>query len=239
MGPRDVALAKDSLAGTRYGGLLTGVVEVLERARRASARSLNTIMTATYWEIGRRIVEFEQGGRGRAGYGDALLRRMSTDLAARLGRGFSERNLRQMRLFYLGWPIRQTASAESPTASLSPPPIRQTAPAKSPGDFAARFPLPWSHYVRLLSVESPEARTFYETEALRGGWSVRQLDRQISTLFYERAALSRNRAAMLQRGHGPGQGEFREPGLSGGGVCGMKVSPRAGGSSDRGGRAAR
>jgi hypothetical protein len=83
MGPRDVALAKDSLAGTRYGGLLTGVVELLERARRASARSLNTIMTATYWEIGRRIVEFEQGGRGRAGYGDALLRRMSTDLAAR------------------------------------------------------------------------------------------------------------------------------------------------------------
>lgn len=70
-------------------------------------------------------------------------------------------------------------------------------------EIAACFLLPWSHYVSLLSVDSPEARKFYEAEALRGGWSVRQLDRQISTLFYERTALSRNKAAMLKKGEKP------------------------------------
>jgi predicted nuclease of restriction endonuclease-like (RecB) superfamily len=67
-------------------------------------------------------------------------------------------------------------------------------------DLAARFPLPWSHYVRLLSTKSAEARRFYETEALRGGWSVRQLDRQIASQFYERTAASRNKDAMLRKG---------------------------------------
>src|SRR5437762_8482554 len=67
-------------------------------------------------------------------------------------------------------------------------------------DLAARFPLPWSHYVRLLSTKSAEARRFYETEALCGGWSVRQLDRQIGSQFYERTALSRNKSAMLRKG---------------------------------------
>jgi predicted nuclease of restriction endonuclease-like (RecB) superfamily len=71
---------------------------------------------------------------------------------------------------------------------------------------AGRFPLPWSHYVRLLAVRNPEGRRFYETEALRGGWTIRQLDRQIGTQFYERTALSRNKAAMLRRG------EVQKPG---------------------------
>lgn len=90
-----------------------------------------------------------------------------------------------MRLFYLGWQIPQTVSAESRSAA------------------AARFLLPWSHYVRLLGVKKPEARAFYEAEALRGGWSVRQLDRQINSQFYERTALSRNKAAMLRKGTPP------------------------------------
>ncbi len=143
-------------------------------------------MTATYWEIGRRIVEYEQKGAARAEYGSALLNRLSTDLSVRFGRGFSERNLKQMRLFYTGWQIRQTVSAE----------FRLQAIADS-------FPLPWSHYVRLMSVDKSEARSFYESEALRGGWTVRQLDRQIATLFYERTALSRNKAAMLKKGEKP------------------------------------
>jgi predicted nuclease of restriction endonuclease-like (RecB) superfamily len=162
-----------------YAGLLTGVVELLQQARRTSARSVNAIMTLTYWEIGRRIVEHEQQGKQRAGYGQALIERLAADLTDRFGRGFSETNLKQMREFYLAWPIRQTLSDES---GLRP------------------FPLPWSHYVRLLSVKDVQARAFYETEALRGGWSVPQLDRQISTLFYERTALSRNKAAMLRKG---------------------------------------
>lgn len=75
------------------------------------------------------------------------------------------------------------------------------------GDVAKAFPLPWSHYVRLLSTRSPEARTFYHTEALRGGWSVRQLDRQMNSLFYERTALSKNKSAMLRKGAKPQTGE--------------------------------
>lgn len=96
-----------------YDDLLADVVELLEQARRTSVRSVNTVMTATYWEVGRRIVEYEQGGKKRAEYGVALLKRLSADLAGRFGRGFSERNLEQMRLFYLGWPISQTAPAKS------------------------------------------------------------------------------------------------------------------------------
>lgn len=182
--------AQISLATSRsYDTLLRDVSALLDEARRLAARSVNTIITATYWEIGHRIVEYEQRGARRAAYGEALLQRLAADLTRQFGRGFSERNLEQMRLFYLGWPISQTPSAKS-------------RPASTPC-----FPLSWSHYVRLLSVEEPQARAFYEAEAMRGGWSVRQLDRQIATLFYERTALSRRKAALLRKGAKPQPGE--------------------------------
>ncbi len=192
-----------------YDTVLKGVAELLESARRASARATNAVMTATYWEIGRRIVEHEQSGEKRAEYGTALLNRLSLDLTARFGRGFSERNLEQMRLFYLGWQISQTASAklqkgqtvsaESSSSAITP--ISQMASAQFKlSEIAARFPLPWSHYVKLLSLKSAEARAFYEKEALRGGWTVRQLERQIGSQFYERTMMSKNKAAMLKKG---------------------------------------
>lgn len=188
--------------GDAYGAIFRDVAGVLESARAATARTINAVMTATYWEIGRLIVEHEQAGERRAGYGEALLERLSADLVRQFGRGFSRRNLVQMRAFYQTWPIRQTASAELPPSS--PSEIWQTASAKSPGlPDASRFPLPWSHYVRLLAVKNPDARAFYETEALRGGWTVRQLARQIDSQFFERAALSRNKAAMLEKGQEP------------------------------------
>ncbi|MBI3757458.1 MAG: DUF1016 domain-containing protein [Deltaproteobacteria bacterium] len=177
-----------------YEELIGSLTKLLEEARRAAARSVNTFMTATYWGIGRRIVEYEQAGKKRAEYGTALLQQLSVDLTARFGRGFSERNLEQMRSFYLGWPISQTVSAKSSELALSD-----------------RFTLPWSHYVRLLSVEDRVARAFYEAEALRGGWSVRQLDRQISILFYERTALSRDKATMLRKGTRPKPGDTLTP----------------------------
>jgi predicted nuclease of restriction endonuclease-like (RecB) superfamily len=191
-----------------YDAMLSGVAGLLEEARRASARAVNAIMTATYWEIGRRIVEYEQGGKGRAQYGVQLLERLALDLGGRFGRGFSVINLRSMRKFYECWPesqIRQTPSVEfMPPENAALRRISQTASAKFPlSDLAVRFFLPWSHYVRLMSVKNLEARAFYEAEALRGGWSVRQLDRQISSLFYERTALSRNKAAMLKKGEKP------------------------------------
>jgi hypothetical protein len=95
-----------------YENLLGDIAGLLESARRSAARSVNALMTATYWLIGRRIVEFEQAGAARAEYGAELLKRLSGDLASRFGRGFSERNLDQMRLFYLNWNISQTVSAE-------------------------------------------------------------------------------------------------------------------------------
>ncbi|MGA8024173.1 MAG: PDDEXK nuclease domain-containing protein [Candidatus Acidiferrales bacterium] len=144
--------------------------------------------------MGRRIIEHEQRGQRRAQYGKALLRRLAADLASRFGKGFSERNLLAMREFFLAWSIPQTAPAKS--GELTRPSL---------------FPLPWSLYVRLLSVNKPQARSFYETEALRGGWSVRQLDRQIATQFFERTQLSRNMAAPIRRGQQPDPAEKMTP----------------------------
>lgn len=189
-----------------YAAVHGDIVALLESTRLAAARSVNALMTAAYWEIGRRIVEFEQAGKERAEYGQALLKRLSVDLSARFGRGFSERNLEQMRLFYLSWPlekISQTASAKLAVAIDSEKLSRNAVDLPI---LAQAFPLPWSTYVRLLSVKNLQARAFYETETLRCGWSVRQLDRQVNSQFYERAALSHNKAAMLEKG------EVAEPG---------------------------
>jgi predicted nuclease of restriction endonuclease-like (RecB) superfamily len=194
---------KPVLLDKAYPEFISQLVGLLEQARRNSARSVNALMTATYWEIGRRIVQQEQRGQKRAQYGNALLHRLAGDLTARFGKGFSERNLLAMREFFLAWSIPQTVSAESsePGRTGDTEENPQTASAKSAGlPRPSPFPLPWSHYVRLLSVNDRQARDFYEAEALRGGWSVRQLDRQIATQFFERTQLSRNKAALLRRG---------------------------------------
>jgi hypothetical protein len=174
---------------TDYDVLLNQVVRLIDESRRTSSRVVNTVMTATYWLIGRHIVEYEQGGETRAVYGAALLKRMAEDLTARRGRGYSSTNLKQFRKFYLAHPdpkISQTPSAQlligrtEKGQTLSDP--------LAIGVISTRFPLPWSAYVSLLSVKNDQARHFYETEALRGGWGARQLDRQIDALFYERTA---------------------------------------------------
>ena len=268
-----VARVRAGSARTGYDNWSGAIATLLDESRRYAARSVNAILTATYWEIGRRIVEFVQEGEARAGYGDEVLERLSEDLTKRFGRGFSRQNLQLFRQFYVFNPpekICQTLSGKSWTTSaggqifqtlfenflllekcqtlsgesaicgtpsrisdesdklqtpsaISPVPIYATLSRKSPAAgisqtlsakssidltlyleaLAQAFPLSWSHYVRLLSVESPEARKFYEIESLRGGWSVRQLDRQVSTLFYERTALSKNKAKLLTAGAKP------------------------------------
>ncbi|MGK8209521.1 PDDEXK nuclease domain-containing protein [Burkholderia cenocepacia] len=180
---------KKDVVPADYAGIHGSIVELLDEARRAAARSVNALMTASYWEIGRRIVEAEQRGKRRAGYGEQLIERLSGDLTARFGRGFGVNNLENMRRFFLtyrGAEISQTVSGKLTLAEL-----------------AQIFTLPWSAYVRLLSVKDDHARRFYEAEALRGGWSVRQLDRQIGSQFYERTALSRDKAAMLAKAAAP------------------------------------
>ena len=129
--------------------------------------------------------------------------RLSADLPAGYGGGFSRQNLQQMRQFYLAWPasrICQTGSGKS-AAPGNLPIVSGHAPDLS--ILAQAFSLPWSAYVRLFSIKNLQARTFYETEALRGGWSVRQLDRQIGNQFYERTALSHSKTAMLKRAKWP------------------------------------
>nr|WP_249169182.1 PDDEXK nuclease domain-containing protein [Burkholderia multivorans] len=190
---------------TGYAGIHSGIVELLDAARLAAARSVNALMTASYWEIGRRIIEAEQQGKRRAGYGQQLMVRLSADLTAQFGRGFSPDNLENMRLFFLTYPqpaISETLSRKSGSA-LSAEKSEAVSRKLGLAELAQVFTLPWSAYVRLLSVKDGHARQFYEAEALRGGWSVRQLDRQINSQFYERTALSKNKAAMLVKGAVP------------------------------------
>ena len=241
-----IARASHSAGRSDYRAWSGGIAALLAEARRQSARSVNAILTATYWEIGRRIVEFVQQGETRAEYGDEVVRKLSRDLTKQFGRGFGYINLGMMRRFFLIWspeiivqtlseqsrrrtglPIVQTASEQFMALQICQtlsgkssgalirqtpsdkflPPIYAPASRKSEMDLALylealchAFPLSWSHYVRLLAVEQPEARKFYETESLRGGWSVRQLDRQVSTLYYERTALAKNKAKLLSAG---------------------------------------
>ena len=196
-----------------YNQVLTGVVELLDAARRASARAVNSVMTATYWEIGRRIVEREQAGQRRADYGKELIQRLSTDLTARFGRGFGVVQLSLMRQFFLTFSkddifqsVIEKSTAEGVEAVTEPilqSPIEESLPGGvlgRLGQVARALPLPWTHYVRLLRVRNALARAFYAREALAGGWSVRQLARQINSQFYERTALSKNKAAMLLKG---------------------------------------
>ena len=206
----------------QYDGLLTGIAKMLDTARHVSARAVNALMSAAYWDIGRRLVEFEQKGRERAAYGEELLQRLSADLTSRFGRGFSRHNLARFRDFYAAFPpkkIRATLSLKSngPDATgIRATPLLKSADSKmlqppsgisqtpfhelSLDDIAACFPLPWSHYVLLVrGSRSPEAMEFYQAEALRGGWSVRTLDRQMATLLYERTAASRDKAKMLMK----------------------------------------
>ena len=210
-------LASSDSSHATYSGLVTDISGLLEQARRTAARAVNSVLTTTYWEIGRRIVEFEQGGKETSEYGEKLLERLSADLTARHGRGFSRTNVSQMRAFYAGWGIVQTPSerleARVKCQTLSgecSAAIIQTVSGKSEipsitstESLLGVFPLSWSHYVKLMSVEKPHARAFYESEAIRGGWSVRQLDRQISTQYFERVAKSKQQAAMLVRGAKP------------------------------------
>jgi hypothetical protein len=124
-----------------YDGLIGGIADLLEAARRTAARTINALMTATYWEIGRRIVEFEQGGEKRAEYGERLMVRLADDLTARFGRGFSRQNLQRFRLFYLSQPAEKICSTLSsklnggigstPSNELGEATIVQTLSAKS------------------------------------------------------------------------------------------------------------
>lgn len=201
----------EKLAKTQnYSKLITDLASLIEQGRKTAVRYVNTALVATYWFMGRRVVEYEQKGKERAEYGEALLKKISTDLTPRFGKGFTERNLDYMRQFYLIYPeISHTVCAKLPedrateksyTVSAELIPILQGVSGISEA-LMQKFPLSWSHYRLLMRIDEPFKREFYETECIRGNWSVRQLDRQIQSMLYERTALSKRKLAVIAKAH--------------------------------------
>lgn len=135
---------------------------LMDKAKNEVAREVNNILVQTYWEIGRIIVEDEQGHSERAEYGRELINDLSRQLTKEYGKGFSKSNLFNMRNLYLSYPIFQTLSGK----------------------------LTWSHYCELLSISDEKKRSFYEKESINANWSVRELKRQIKTSLFERLLLS-------------------------------------------------
>jgi len=164
---------------------------VLDAARAGAYRAVNTVMVEAYWHVGRLIVEHEQGGRARAAYGQAVLEELSQRLTADFGRGFDTTNLRKMRQFHRMFEIRDAVRLESVAAKRDTPRLVSDSGLIR---HAVGGGLSWSHYRRLMQVEDAPAREWYMHEAASQHWSTRQLERQISVLYYERLLASRKQA---------------------------------------------
>lgn len=167
----------DDGAAVNASGLETTVVslyqaisDIVDDARKTVYRATNQAMVKAYWEIGRVIVEEEQQGERRATYGSGLINGLAEKLTENYGNGLSERNLRHMRQFFLMFPIWN----------------------------ALRSELSWTHYRLLIRLKNEAARSFYLVEASKNNWSTRELDRQISSLLFERLALSRDKEKLLE-----------------------------------------
>src|SRR6266850_5942577 len=196
-------------------GLYARIRQILEAAQAGVARTVNTTQVVANWLIGREIVEEEQKGKRKAGYGDTLLLDLAGKLRAEFGAGYSETNLRWFRQFYLEYSdllpkrichaVRDKSSSSGPSGSSSIhhavrgeslPAVLNAQPTESwrPGRLHPN--LSWTHYRTLLRVEKREARCFYEIEALQSNWAARELERQINSLLYERLALSRDKKGL-------------------------------------------
>lgn len=169
------------------------VVKLIENVRSFVGRTADLTMSITYFEIGRMIVEEEQGGAARAEYGRGLLEKLAAYLTERCGRGFSESTLKNARKFYqiYGSSIRQTMFAKSKKMDLLG--IGQTLFAES-----NPFRLGWSHYLILMRIKSEDERRFYEIEAANQKWTYRELQRHYGSSLYERLALSRNKDEVMR-----------------------------------------
>ncbi|MCX5750203.1 MAG: PDDEXK nuclease domain-containing protein [Candidatus Saganbacteria bacterium] len=159
-----------------YKTLINSIGNLLETARQNAFHAVNTLLVKTYWEIGRHIVVYEQENKLKAEYGSKLLDDIASDLKKLYGKGFSRSNIFNFRRFYLAYQKIQTVSGF----------------------------LSWSHIVALLSLEDTLARSFYEKECIACRWSVRELDRQVNSMLFERLALSKNKKGILKlasKGH--------------------------------------
>lgn len=161
-------ISKREAMGVVPADFYNHISDILSSARKRAYAAVNYSMVLAYWEIGRSVVE-EQGGEERAAYGDKLIEGLSARLTEDFGKGFDTSNLRYMRLFYLAFPIRDSL----------------------------RHELTWTHYRKLSKVKDDKARAWYMNEAADQQWSTRQLDRQISTLYYDRLLASRDKAPVV------------------------------------------
>ena len=161
-----------------YQDIYSEIKETLLLSRSQAYSAVNSAMVQAYWNIGRIIVEHEQNGSLRAEYGKGVLQHLSEQLSDEFGKGFDVRNLRNMRAFYVTFPKWN----------------------------ALRSELSWTHYRALLRVENDAARNWYMEESVRAGWSSRQLERQISTLYYDRLLSSRDKAPVIEEA-----GKLMEP----------------------------
>ena len=227
--PKSAVPAGKRLSASQEDALFARVLDIIETARGHVSRTVNTAMVDAYWLIGREIVEVEQRGAKRAGYGARLLEGLAERLMGRVSNGFSVPNLRNMRQFYvtyrkgsalpgaIGSGAKHRNKRSALPSLLASPKIRSALPSEldrstravplsSAGAMAAPFPpqLGWTHYLLLMRVANPEARAFYEIEATREGWSSRELERQIASLLFDRLAKSRDKEkvrALARRGH--------------------------------------
>ncbi len=150
--------------------LINAIRQILSEGQHRAYTAVNFAMVETYWKIGQRIVEHEQKGATRAEYGKSTLHNLAIQLTREFGKGFEESNLRYMRLFYKTFPKCDTL----------------------------RHELTWSHYRRLLNIEDEHIRLWYMNEAAACMWSTRQLDRQISTFYYERLLSSQDKTSVKE-----------------------------------------
>jgi len=164
------------------------ITEILRTARAKAYRASNFLMVEAYWNIGRMIVDEEQSGKKRAGYGEGLIDGLSRRLMAEFGKGYNKSNLWCMRQFFVCYPILRAVRGEF--AKISTTSCCDTSAHLRPE-------LSWTHYRMLLRVEKPEARAWYMNEAADQNWSTRALERQIGSLYYERLLMSRGKRAAV------------------------------------------
>ena len=191
------------LATTNDQHLFNRVAELIELARKKVVTAVNLTMVMTYFEIGRAIIEDEQGGLERAAYGRRLLKDLSKRLAEKFGKGFSVDNLQNMRLFYLCYSNYETASRNLSNTALTK--LVEQENHSIPQAVSAElelhkpvFRLSWSHYLVLMRIDNPVERSFYEIESAANQWSLKQLKRQYHSSLYERLALSRNKDEVMK-----------------------------------------
>ena len=178
------------------------IEHLIEEARRHTVAAVNTAMVYTYYEIGRMIVEDEQQGGLYATYGKETLKKVSSYLIQRFGKGYSVDNLERMRKFYLiysnsakvlrNFKNTQITSLKSNNKENSATVLRNS---QTPSE-ELHFTLSWSHYLKLMRIDNPDERRFYEIEATENNWSLRELQRQFDSSLYERLALSRDKAGV-------------------------------------------